>query len=86
LEARRYSELKLLERARQISDLRWHVRYPLKGLNGAVIAHYEADFAYIENGLPVIEDTKGQRTQTFNLKWKLMQDNYPDISLRLVNA
>lgn len=33
---------------------------------------YVADFAYIENGKPVVEDAKGVRTEAYRIKRKLM--------------
>ncbi len=44
-EAKRYSDLKLLEKAGEISSLEHHPRFDLC-LNGRVIATYEADFMY----------------------------------------
>jgi hypothetical protein len=78
-EARRYGELKLLERAGEISDLQCHPRFRLlDGMdwNGK---HYRAvnfapDFQYQENGKAVVEDVKGGKaTQTgaFKLRMKL---------------
>ena len=33
---------------------------------------YYADFFYMENGVPVVEDAKGYRTEVFKIKKKLM--------------
>jgi hypothetical protein len=77
-EARRYSALKLLERAGKISDLELQKEYTLipsqyigkKCVERAV--KYKADFVYQENGKTVVEDTKGMRTKDYIIKRKLM--------------
>lgn len=71
-EARRYNELYLLERAGQITDLKEKTRYPLV-VNGVKVCEYEDDFSYRENGVLVVEDTKGMRTAVYKLKAKLMR-------------
>lgn len=86
-EARRYSELCLLEKAGQIKNLRRQVKYILipsqreivmkKGVpkQGKVIEKecaYIADFVYEENGQTVVEDTKGYKTKDYILKRKMM--------------
>lgn len=37
---------------------------------------YIADFVYIENGLTVIEDTKGMKTKDYIIKRKLVKQKY----------
>lgn len=37
---------------------------------------YKADFAYVENGVQVVEDTKGVRTKEYIIKRKLMLHKY----------
>ena len=80
-EAARWCELKLLERAGEISDLLRQV--PIKLLpeqrneKGKVIerpVRYVADFVYTDNrtGEQVVEDTKGARTKEYIIKRKLM--------------
>lgn len=73
LEAKRYGELKLLQRAGKISELEVHPRFDLI-VNHERICIYEADFRYVdvERGT-VVEDTKGARTALFILKKKLMK-------------
>ena len=78
-EARRYGELKLLERAGIISGLRLQVPYLLipsqTDCRGKVVEHavrYIADFVYQENGKEIVEDVKGMRTDVYKLKRKLM--------------
>lgn len=72
-EARRYSELKLLERAGEIDELKLQPRYPLI-VNGQKVCTFVADFAYRQGPLyqPVVEDCKGVQTDVFRIKRKLM--------------
>lgn len=78
LEAHRYRELQLLERAGEISDLQRQVKYeliPSQKLDGKVVERavtYVADFVYTENNKRVVEDTKGVRTKDYIIKRKLM--------------
>ena len=78
-EFNRYAELKLLERAGRISDLKRQVKYELipaqYGENGRCLyraTNYIADFVYTENGKTVVEDCKGFRTDVYQIKKKLM--------------
>ena len=77
-EAKRYQELKLLEKAGDIKDLRRQVKYeliPSQKINGKVVerkVEYVADFVYLQNGDIVVEDTKGIRTKDYIIKRKLM--------------
>ena len=79
LEYERYCELKILEQAKKISKLEYHVRFPLidKDEHGREIA-YEADFVYIENGQKVVEDVKSKPTKTrlYALKKRLLLERY----------
>ena len=72
-EAYRYLELKLLERAGVIQDLRLQVPFVLlpKSKYGRAVT-YKADFVYIEDGKQVVEDAKGYRTDLYKLKRRLM--------------
>lgn len=76
-EANRYIELKLLERAGAIKDLRRQVPYVLinKSRYGRAIK-YVADFVYYEYGKLVVEDVKGVRTPVYKLKKRLMAEVY----------
>ena len=71
-EAYRYLELKLLERAGVIQDLRLQVPFVLlpKSQYGRAVK-YIGDFVYMENGKQVVEDTKGYRTDVYKLKRRL---------------
>lgn len=84
-EARRYIELRLLERAGEILNLVCQPRYVLG--SGTKPPVYVADFAYSEAGRQVAEDVKGgEATQTpvFKLKAKLFCERYPHVELRIV--
>ena len=74
-EARRYSELRLLERSGRISALTLQPAFPLD-VNGYPICRYVADFAYVEAGARVVEDVKSAITRkhpVYRLKVKLMR-------------
>lgn len=80
-EHRRANELKLMQCAGLISNLREQVSYVLipaqRGTDSKVIEHecrYVADFVYTDNatGETVVEDTKGFRTKEYIIKRKLM--------------
>lgn len=82
-EADRYRELKLLERAGEIRDLRLQVPFqliPSYELNGKRVraTNYIADFVYIDTRRQeqVVEDAKGYRTREYNLKKKLFGYRY----------
>lgn len=78
-EAKRYQELKLLQCANKIEDLRLQVPYILidKSRYGRQIK-YIADFVYYDNELKqeIVEDTKGFRTDVYRLKKRLMAETY----------
>lgn len=84
-EARRYSELRLLELGKQIRDLKRQVTFALYGKNGSPICRYRADFTYWEGDKYVVEDRKGFETPEFKLKAKLFVDNYPEYDFRVVH-
>lgn len=78
-EHRRANELKLMQRAGLISNLREQVKYVLiptqRDTGGKLLekeCSYYADFVYDRNGVTVVEDTKGVRTQEYIIKRKLM--------------
>ena len=85
LEAERFQQLKLLERAGEITGLMLQVEFQiLKGWvnpdTGEKIKsrYYVADFVYNDRatGRWVIEDTKGMETPEFRLKWDYMKSIY----------
>lgn len=59
----RYCELKILERAGEITMLKVHPRYELR-VRATLIGHYKPDFAYYEKGKLVVEDVKSKATMT----------------------
>ena len=80
-EAKRYQELKLLQRANKIENLRLQVPYVLidKSKYGRQIK-YIADFVYYDKELKqeVVEDTKSEATKTpvYRLKKRLLVERY----------
>jgi hypothetical protein len=84
-EARRYGELKLLEKAGRIRNLRLQPEFPIV-VEGEMICIYRADFQYEEClysqyaslvAKPawdlVVEDVKGVKTDVYKLKKKLVK-------------
>lgn len=77
-ECQRYCELKLMQRAGVISDLKLQVPFeliPTQRIDGKVVEQavkYIADFVYKQDGQTVVEDTKGMRTDKYIIKRKLM--------------
>ena len=75
-EGRRYWELKMLQRAGEISDLQIQVKFELApafifdGKKEQPI-YYFVDFGYIENGIKVYEESKGFKTDVYKIKRKL---------------
>lgn len=75
-EAKRYTELQLLQKAGVIANLQRQVAIPLKGALGPILtptgrkATYKADFVYVdlERNAEVIEDVKGFETPEYKLK------------------
>ena len=94
LEAERYAQLKILERAGVIRDLELQPEYELipsfkkdgKTWRRTV---YKADFRYIlaEGDRIIIEDVKGSTaviTDVFRLKQKLFEYRYPELTIKIV--
>ena len=85
-EARRFSELRLLEKAGKITELQRQVKFeliPSQKVDGKVVERacsYVADFVYLqyESGCwnKVVEDTKGFKTTDYIIKRKLMLHKY----------
>ena len=79
-EHRRANELRLMQRAGLITNLREQVSYELipaqRGADGKVLeraCNYIADFVYTDkDGKTVVEDTKGVKTKEYIIKRKLM--------------
>ena len=76
-EYRRWGELKLLEKAGKIKDLKRQVPYELIPKDGRLRAiKFIADFVYVEKGKEVVEDSNGYRNRLYMLKWRLMLDRH----------
>lgn len=78
-----YAELKLREKAGEISHLRLQPRYLLQEAfkyEGKQYREmeYVADFEYVENGVTVVVDVKGFRTAVYMIKRKLFLYKYGD--------
>lgn len=82
-EAKRYQELKLLERGGAIKNLSLQPRFMLQ--EGFVNIHtgkkeraieYVGDFQYDENGITIVEDCKGFKTSDYKIKRKLFIKKY----------
>lgn len=89
-ESARYANLKLLERAGVIQNLKLQPRFLLQEgftYNGHKIRkiEYVADFQYERDGKTVVEDYKGMRTDVYKLKRKLFLYKYRDIVFREVD-
>lgn len=78
----RYVHLRTLERLGKISGLVLQPSFRLV-VAGKLVCTYRADFQYLENGACVVEDSKGFQTRDFKLKWKLVQQLYPQYTFRL---
>jgi len=75
-EARRYQELRLLERAGKIKGLVLQKPYPVM-VNGQKVCNYVSDFFYYDqHGGQHTEDVKGFLTPVYRLKKKLVEIIY----------
>ena len=83
-EAKRYSELKLLEKAGLIGSLQLQIKYELVpsqkgGIKTEQAINYVADFVYYDlskySAPMIIEDVKGKTTPVYIIKRKLMKLN-----------
>lgn len=96
LEAERYAQLKMMERAGVIHDLELQPSFeliPSFRKNGKTWRRtlYKADFRYIlaEDDSYIIEDVKGSTsviTDVFRLKQKLFEYKYPEYTIRIVTS
>ena len=83
-EADRFCELRLLEMAGKIRELKRQVQFVLQPSfkkNGKTIRAitYIADFEYydLEQGKYIVEDVKGYKTKEYQLKKKMFEYHYP---------
>ncbi len=76
-EAARWGQLVLMERAGVIQGLRRQVPFVLidKSTHGRAIK-YVADFSYMQDGVEIVEDAKGYRTEVYKLKRRMMAERY----------
>lgn len=93
LEADRYVQLRLLEKADEITALVLQPEFQiLRGFINPETGEktrsrfYVGDFQYIDNATNrmVVEDTKGMETPEFRLKWDLVKSLYPQYEFRKV--
>ena len=78
-EAERYAELRLLEKAGEITALMLQVKFVLikaSAINNE--GYYLADFVYFNTKTRsfVVEDAKGMKTEIYKIKKKLMYDKH----------
>ena len=86
-EAKRYTELKLLERNGDIEDLTLQPKFLLQEgfrKNGKAYRkiEYVADFMYQQEGKLIVEDVKGIKTDVYKLKQKLFEKRYQDLTIK----
>ena len=90
----RYCELKILQRAGHISDLKIHPAYVLQatfknGVDKTVRSlSYVADFEYIEleTKEKIVEDVKGVWTKEFRIKKKLFERRYHPLTITIIQV
>ena len=81
-EAKRYNELKLMEKAGRIAKLECHPQFVIRAPNGNAVCSVVLDFAYwtFQEGttemFKVHEDVKGQDNPLSKLKRKLVEAFY----------
>ena len=85
-EAKRYGELKALEKTGDINALELQPRFPLHAPGGTLVGHYVADFRYVAieqtaggGGsivVSVVEDVKGCKTPLYRWKKKQVEAEY----------
>lgn len=81
-EAQRYQQLKLMERAGIICNLKRQVRHelvPAQYIDGKCVERavtYTSDLEYDASDVHIVEDVKGVRTKEYIIKRKLMLYKY----------
>ena len=89
-EGSRFFDLKMLQKAGEISDLELQPKFeiiPQVKWNGKTLCKrsYIADFLYKQNGLTIVEDVKSSFTAknaVYTLKRQLFLLKYPDLVFR----
>ena len=92
LEARRYTQLKQMEKEGVIRNLVLQPRFLIQEkfkdpYTGKIYQpiHYIGDFLYVADGCQqVVEEIKGFATEVFRLKFKLVIHKYPEIKFVLL--
>ena len=89
LEAKRYTELKLLQKSGKIKELQLQPSFeliPSFKKNGKTFrkSTYKADFQYIdtETGKTIVEDVKGFKTELYKLKKKLFEYKFEHLTIK----
>ena len=82
-EGRRYAQLKLLERAGEISRLELQPAFRCE-INSKLVCTYRADFSYFTKSSRTVEDVKGMKTPVYRLKKKLVEALYPGVVIKEV--
>ena len=79
-EAKRYMELKLLERAGEIENLTLQPKFDCV-IDGKKVCSYRADFSYFTREKRVVEDVKGYKTSVYKLKKKLVEALFAGVTI-----
>lgn len=82
-EATYYSDLKLRERAGEITHLTLQPKFPIT-INGEKVCTYIADFSFFEGNRRRVLDVKGVMTPMFKLKRRLVHAVYPGVEIEVV--
>ncbi len=85
IEAKRYSELKLLEREGAITALVLQPQFDLV-VCGILCGRYRPDFKYFEGGKYVVEEIKGFRVRDYALRVKVFRATHPHIEFREIGV
>jgi hypothetical protein len=86
LEARRFGQLQLMQKAGEISNLRRQVRFdfksmrepgkPVRYVDSKRAFHYLCDFVYERDGKTIYEDAKGVSKREYLIKKMFMWDHH----------
>ena len=64
------------------AEARRYAELMLLQIGGKYIAHYKADFRYLDDqGCQIIEDVKGVKTPIYRLKKKLVEALHPGVKI-----
>ena len=84
-EGSRYVDLKMMQLAGHITDLKLQPRFALHAVTPNMewvqLGYYISDFDYMEEGERIIEDVKGMKTATYRWKKKHFEAQY-DMKIR----